>query len=155
MVLTLQTPLSTKISDLYPRGQLTVFYDTENERYVYLRVARMVYGDALTCFDHGGWRLEYIRPDSGFINYRLYAGNRLVGIQYIRAASWLNVVQHYLAAYLVVIGFSPHNTELIMGGAKTPVRADTNRLPKLFHIPDEELFIDDGDDDAEEDDDDV
>lgn len=131
-----------------------MFYDTNNERYVYLRVARLRYGDALTCFDHGGWRLEYIAPDSGFINYRLYAGNRLVGIQYIRAASWLNVVQHYLAAYLTVIGFTPYNTELKMGGAKTPVSADTNRLPKLFLIPDEELFIDDGDDEDESDEDD-
>lgn len=133
-----------------PDGRLTVFYDKKNESYVYRRVCRLRYGDALICYEHGGWRLEYICPDEGFVRYALYAGQRLVGIQYVRAASWLSVVQHYLSAYLTVIGFTPFNTELKQGGAKTPISADTNRLPKLFEIPDEELFGDEMDADEED-----
>jgi hypothetical protein len=140
VVLMMQPRLESRVSDLFPTGRMTVFYDTKNERYVYLRVKRLGYGDALICFDHGGWRLEYIAPDSGFVNYRLYAGSRLVGIQYVRAASWLPVVQHYVAAYLTILGFTPYNTELKIDGAKTRVSAETNRLPKLFEIPDELLF---------------
>lgn len=139
-MVTTQTPL-VDIEQYLPDGQLTVFYDREQERYVYMRVRTMKYDDALVCYEHGGWRLEYICPPKGFVRYALYTtNNKLVGIQYVRAASWLPVVQRYLAAYLTVIGFTAHNTQLKSGGAKTPWNAPTNRLPKLFHIPGEELF---------------
>jgi len=137
-------------TDLYlPDGTLTVFYDVKSEGYLYRRVTRLRYGDALICYAHSGWRLEYINPDEGFVRYALYAGNRLVGIQYVRAANWLNTVQHYLAAYLTVLGFTFDNTEIKAGGARTPVSAPTNRLPKLFIIPDEELFDNDDEDDED------
>lgn len=148
MVMIQQLDATTEI--VLPDGQLTVYYDTASEKYLYRRICRMKYGDAVKCYSHGGWRLEYICPDQGFVRYALYAGERLVGIQYVRAANWLTVVQHYLSAYLTVLGFTFDNTELLIGDARTPVNAETNRLPKLFVIPDEELF---GDANAEDEDD--
>lgn len=91
----------------------------------------MVYGDALV---RRGWRLEYIRPDKGFIHYRLYRGNMLVGIQYVRAAWWLTEVQHNLAAYLSIVGFTPENTQLRIGGSRTRLNTTSHRLPKLFIV---------------------
>lgn len=111
---------------------LNITYDYALVVWLERQIRLMCYGDALTRL---GYRLEYIDPPSGFVHYRLYRGRDLVGIQYIRAASWLPSVQHSLAIYLSVLGFTRANTTIRIGGAKTPLHAETNRLPKLFEFP--------------------
>lgn len=112
---------------------LQVYYDPVQAMYLHRLVKRMAYGDALVRF---GWRteyrLEYICPDKGFVHYILYCDNEPVGLQYVRATSWLDEVQRKLGAYLVTIGFRFDKCELKMGGAKTPLSFKHNRLPHLF-----------------------
>lgn len=110
---------------------ITVLYNDRVARRLERLIRRMAYGDALI---RHGWRLEYVRPDRGLVHYRLYRGNELVGIQYVRAASWLAEVQRGLAAYLSIVGFTPTNTRLRIGGSRTRLSAPTNRLPKLFIV---------------------
>lgn len=110
---------------------ITVLYNDRVARRLERLIRRMAYGDALI---RRGWRLEYVCPDRGFVHYRLYRGDELVGIQYVRSASWLADVQQGLAAYLSIVGFTPANTQLRIGGSRTRLRAPTNRLPKLFIV---------------------
>lgn len=116
-------------------NDLIVFYDEKQARYMERMIRRLWYGDALTRSEgliQTSWRLEYISPTEGEPHYRLYHQGETIGIQYVRAASWLPQVQRKLAAYLVIVGFLPDNTTLVVGGAKTPERWEHNRLPKLF-----------------------
>lgn len=112
-----------------PAYQLTVLCNVPMTRYLERQIRRLTYGDALV---RRGYRLEYISPIKGFTHYRLYQSRKLVGIQYVRDPRWLPYVQRNLAAYLALMGFNRQNTSLQVGGAKTSLRAKTNRLPKLF-----------------------
>lgn len=111
-------------------GDLIVYYDAREARFLERLVRRMAYGDALV---RRGWRLEYRQPE-GFTHYLLYRDGVAVGIQYVRAVRWLPEVQRKLAGYLTIVGFTPRNTTLRIGGARTPLSAEHNRLPKLFRF---------------------
>lgn len=114
---------------------ILIYYDEKAAGYMERMVRRLAYGDALVS-DEGlirtFWRLEYIDPGQGEVHYRLYHAGQTVGVQYVRAASWLSEVQRKLGAYLTILGFTPQNTSLIMGGARTKVSDEHNRLPHLF-----------------------
>lgn len=110
-------------------GKLTVNYNEQTATFMRRMIRRMVIGDALVSKP---WRLERIDPLVGFEYYILYCGSEVVGIQYVRAAGWLNPVQEALAAYLVVIGFRPSTT--FFGEAKTRDTIEHNRLPILFPL---------------------
>jgi hypothetical protein len=112
-------------------GKIVLFYDTRTARWLERQIRKMAYGDALTI---RGYRLEYLCPPVGFIHFRLYRSRTLIGIQYVRSPNWLMPVQRGLAAYLALIGFNHANTVLKVGGARTPLSAKTNRLPKLVDI---------------------
>lgn len=117
---------------------LTLTYDRAVVVWLERQIRKLCYGDSLTRL---GYRLEYIDPPSGFVHYRLYRGAQLVGIQYVRSPSWLPSLQRTLAIYLSILGFARDNSAIRIGGAKTPLRAETNRLPKLFEMPDKQRKI--------------
>ena len=125
-----------------PLSELTIYYDMHNARYLLQWIRRVAYGDALLQFKgntYTGWRLEYICPDIGHVHYLLYKGDNPVGLQYVRAPHWTSEVQRRLAAYLTVVGFTPTNVEIRLGGAQTPIKFVHNRLPHLFEFaPDED-----------------
>ena len=89
----------------------------------------MKYDDALVI---PSARLEYRSPAEGETHYLLERYGQPVGLQYVRAASWLDEVQRKLAVYLANIGFTPQFTRRIAGGAQTPLAFQHNRLPHLF-----------------------
>ncbi len=112
-------------------GLLTVHYNDSAATFLLFLIRRMAIRDALVSKP---WRLERIDPLVGFEHYILYCGSEVVGVQYVRAASWLDPVQHGLAAYLTVLGFRPANTDYLIDGARTSDRAEHNRLPHLFAL---------------------
>lgn len=90
------------------------------------------YDDALRC---GRWRLEYLCLEYGTPHYRLFDGERLVGIQNIRTPRLLPRVQRNLASYLISLGFKPEHIKIIPHGAKTPLEAGKYGVPSLFEPP--------------------
>lgn len=110
--------------------KLTVHYNQRAATFMLRIVRSMVIGDALIS---KSWRLERIDPLVGFEYYILYCGDEVVGIQYVRARTWLSPVQECLAAYLSLIGFRPDTVEL--GRAKTRDSFEHNRQSPLFPSP--------------------
>ncbi len=133
--------------------QLTITIDNRQALFMEKQVRRLNYGDALVCEGRGS--LEYIEPETGFPHYIFWRDERgdnedqdeqPVGVQYVRASSWLREVQQKLGAYLVLLGFTPWNCEVIRGGAITPAAFEHNRLPHLFAFDFQHQQPDDEDD---------
>jgi|CXWL01.1.fsa_nt_gi hypothetical protein len=137
-----------------PEALIVYSEDRRTQLYLLRTVRCMTYGDALTM---PGFRLEYRQPRSGLIHYMLVRTGKPVGVQYVKAASWLDEVQQKLSVYLTILGFNRNNTNLRAGGARVPLYFEHDRLPLLFKFEaqhkqadiDDELFGDEQPDDSE------
>jgi len=116
-------------------NKLTVNINQPTSVFMLRMIRRMVIGEALVSKP---WRLERVQPRVGFEYYILYRHNKadkkdeVVGIQYVRTASWLNAVQEALADYLTLLGCAPDTS--LFGIARTRDTFAHNRLPQLFQL---------------------
>lgn len=90
---------------------------------------RMCFDDVLV---RRGYRLEYLRLDTGLPHYRLYRRGALIGVVRLHNPDDLGYRDREVAMFLAMIGFSPDNTHLVECGAETPEDATTEGLPYLF-----------------------
>jgi hypothetical protein len=87
------------------------------------------------CLTRYGWRLDYIYPERGNAFYALYRRGVLLGIVDVMAYRRGMEVDRKMGVYLAGMGFTPHNTWVVIGGAKTPIDIKKDSLPQLFYAP--------------------
>jgi hypothetical protein len=86
------------------------------------------------------WRVELVRMGEGWPHYRLYRAARLVGIadipvaddMLIRTYKGLADIQRKLCLCLALAGFTPFNSFVYTGEAKTVIGMAKKDLPYLF-----------------------
>jgi hypothetical protein len=104
-----------------------------NTRALLRLIERMVLDDALV---KRNYRVERLKLTEGREHLRVIARQNkqewLVGLVDIATERDRASVYHDLALWLSQMGFRPENTRLVLFGAKTPLDAPKQRLPRLF-----------------------
>ncbi len=115
-------------------------------------ISEMAYDDALhfigTPTDPislSPYHVEYLYLAHGYVQYRLYHQNELVGVADVRPSRdnrKLKQCQHQMAVYLLRLdGLNEMYPRLFEAGTITPLDADTSRCPRL-PLPD--VVVDEG-----------